>query len=566
VKGGIMKAAFLAVALLGGTAAMAQPGNPIGTNLVFTAPTGNCSPGGPNFQVVSTGVQYSCQNVAAGTGVGTWAPIGATAGNPAGSNTNVQYNNSGSFGANSNFTTDGSGNVTSVTLNTSSTLNLPVSAITVLNDFIASINLAGSTDAGDALALQGWAQINGAGTATGDAHAVGVKGIVDYYGSGSIPKSIGVEGALTNDSTGTIANAIGVQAFFGGNLSTGTLTSYSEFQADANANNPNGTISRYIDFHSPPLVTSASQLFCTTQVAANSCFSLLNEDANKVIETYGSVAVGNTYPQAKFHVFGCSSGLSYPSGLSAASLFESCASSGATYVIYSLTPAGGGLEVMGNGYVGIGTASPPANPLEIAANGDAIHIGDTITNPTWMDFDSKAFFGEDTVNNNTIVQGIAGKGIGFLCNNSTFGSGYCALLESSGTLSVGTTTSSSTNPFKVTQVGDVTALSLTSSHLVSAPGIISSGTQFTASGCSNTITEGGSTSGTFSIGAASCNVLITLGISTVNAWSCHANDETTAAGNTLLHFTTARSGTQVTLSVPSTAVSADVIDFFCAGS
>lgn len=43
-------------------------------------------------------------------GDSTWATPAATA--PAGSNTQVQYNNSGSFGANSGFTSDGSGNVT----------------------------------------------------------------------------------------------------------------------------------------------------------------------------------------------------------------------------------------------------------------------------------------------------------------------------------------------------------------------------------------------------------------------------------------------------------------------
>ena len=37
---------------------------------VATAPTGSCSAGLPNQQVVSTGVQYSCQNIVAG--VGTW--------------------------------------------------------------------------------------------------------------------------------------------------------------------------------------------------------------------------------------------------------------------------------------------------------------------------------------------------------------------------------------------------------------------------------------------------------------------------------------------------------------
>ena len=42
----------------------------------------------------------------------------------------------------------------------------------------------------------------------------------------------------------------------------------------------------------------------------------------------------------------------------------------------------------------------------------------------------------------------------------------------------------------------------------------------------------------------------------------HANDETTAAGNTLLYFS-ANSATTATLSVPATAGTTDVIDFAC---
>jgi hypothetical protein len=52
----------------------AQVGNPDIIS-VTTAPSGACTNGLPNQQVISTGVQYSCQN-------GTWGTVGSGAGGP----------------------------------------------------------------------------------------------------------------------------------------------------------------------------------------------------------------------------------------------------------------------------------------------------------------------------------------------------------------------------------------------------------------------------------------------------------------------------------------------------
>jgi hypothetical protein len=95
----------------------------------------------------------------------------------------------------------------------------------------------------------------------------------------------------------------------------------------------------------------------------------------------------------------------------------------------------------------------------------------------------------------------------------------------------------------------------------------SAGTKFTATGCTSiTSTVGGATAGKFTIGAASCTVVITMngatGFTANNGYSCHANDETTAAGNTGLYFS-ANSTTTATLTVPATAAASDVIDFGC---
>jgi hypothetical protein len=101
------------------------------------------------------------------------------------------------------------------------------------------------------------------------------------------------------------------------------------------------------------------------------------------------------------------------------------------------------------------------------------------------------------------------------------------------------------------------------------PAVISSGTRFTATGCTSiTSPVGGAAAGKFTIGASGCTVVITMngatGITAPNGWSCHANDETTAAGNTGLYFS-ANNATTATLTVPAGALANDVIDFGCLG-
>ena len=109
--------------------------------------------------------------------------------------------------------------------------------------------------------------------------------------------------------------------------------------------------------------------------------------------------------------------------------------------------------------------------------------------------------------------------------------------------------------------------SVTTTGLESNTGVQSIGTKFTATGCTSiTSTVGGATAGKFTIGANTCTVVITMngatGQTASNGWSCYANDETTAAGNTGLYFSTNNS-TTATLTVPVTAASSDVIDFAC---
>ena len=94
-----------------------------------------------------------------------------------------------------------------------------------------------------------------------------------------------------------------------------------------------------------------------------------------------------------------------------------------------------------------------------------------------------------------------------------------------------------------------------------APGMTSTGTKFTISGCSAGTTVGGATAGQFASGTTgACTVVITMGGATgytaPNGWACRANDLTTSAN---LISQSATSTT--TCTVTGTTVSGDLITF-----
>lgn len=118
--------------------------------------------------------------------------------------------------------------------------------------------------------------------------------------------------------------------------------------------------------------------------------------------------------------------------------------------------------------------------------------------------------------------------------------------------------------------GATTFLTCTGGQTLGATGCsiaaptISTGTKFTASGCSLSATVGGSSAGQFTSGTTgACTVTITLNGATAstapNGWSCWVSDETT--GN-LMRQT---ASTATTATVSGTTVSGDVITFGCVG-
>lgn len=101
---------------------------------------------------------------------------------------------------------------------------------------------------------------------------------------------------------------------------------------------------------------------------------------------------------------------------------------------------------------------------------------------------------------------------------------------------------------------------------IDVTGLISKGTKFTTSGCSVSSTTGGAAAGTFTLGANTCTVVITIngatGLTAPTGWACSAEDATAVL---VLVSQSASSSTTASLSVPATAGATDVIRFLCMG-
>lgn len=93
--------------------------------------------------------------------------------------------------------------------------------------------------------------------------------------------------------------------------------------------------------------------------------------------------------------------------------------------------------------------------------------------------------------------------------------------------------------------------------------LISGGTTFTVSGCSNSAHAGGAFAGTVTLGANSCSLVVTPGQTAPTGWTCQAHDRN--APTVLIGGESSSNATTATFTIPVTAGSTDVISFSCTG-
>lgn len=101
--------------------------------------------------------------------------------------------------------------------------------------------------------------------------------------------------------------------------------------------------------------------------------------------------------------------------------------------------------------------------------------------------------------------------------------------------------------------------------VVQAAGLISAGTTFSASGCTNGTLVGGATAGKFTVGQGTvCTIVITMGNTATapNGWDCAANDLTNVPAVAIRQVLPI-STTQASLLM--TVTSSDQVSFHCTG-
>lgn len=116
----------------------------------------------------------------------------------------------------------------------------------------------------------------------------------------------------------------------------------------------------------------------------------------------------------------------------------------------------------------------------------------------------------------------------------------------------------------VTTTSNIQGNGITATQAINGTSLKVTGTKFTASGCSNGTTVGGSTAGSFASGTTgTCTVTVTMGNSqsATNGWSCWASNQTTPA----VIFAQKAGGSTTTAVLEGVTNSADVISWGCIG-
>jgi fibronectin-binding autotransporter adhesin len=504
-----------------------------------------------------------------------WEAVGANAADAAGSTGQVQFNNAGDLGADSNFFWD----------NTNKRLGI------------------GTASPAQTLEVNGASQFDSTLTDVGGSIVLGVSnsvsGSLQLFSSSSVNQAfvrmLGNSLQINGPNTGSISFAIGGTAeatLTSGNLGIGTASptsllhsydtaaktaTYTGVLHDVFDTSTTASVNKVgMDIESTGTWTGTSAI--NTGLVVNATGGTTNYAATF---SGGNVGIGSTSPAHTLDIVG-DLGVSSPNFTWDGGLFTN---TGNNFTTPGHVVAGFSVGVRGNrgdalgmdssaagntslglmanstevmtlrntGNVGIGTTIPGAK-LEIsalsAAGAEELDSGDTNGSFT----NSQIAFGFSTthtyphfIHTRHNANTPAGNAIDFYTSDGTAAGVFptnavLGLTIIDGSVGIGTT-----SPLKTLDVRG----------MVAANGHISNGTTFTiASGCGTpTSLTGGATTGSFAAGQTACAPVITLPTAT-NGWWCSAWDITTTADTLKM---TADTTTSCTLS--GTVVASDVIVF-----
>jgi hypothetical protein len=355
---------------------------------------------------------------------------------------------------------------------------------------------------------------------------------------------LGNNGATTGIASFTNAVVLGIPGTSNGSiaLASSTASGLYTIQPPANAATPTLTLPTTTAVFTVSVAgdgTVHSSTGCTTTAAGLCTLALANAAADTVLANSTTSAAAPTYVTAL--------SLGNP-GTTAGSIQLNSSTSSTTG--YKLSDASG-LQTLGTN-----------ENLILAPNGTGyvqINQAGTSAAPSFVLTDATTGW----FRNNTNAWTWSSNGVGELqlrslgleiTDSNYYGWG-------SGTPSTAVDTTLCRNAAGIVEIGSGTSCNTVGSLILG--GVISEGTAFSASGCSNSTHTGGSTAGSFHSGTSgTCTVTVTMGnsLTAPNGWACSVWDTTTTTD-----IITETTFTTTTAVFSGTTVSGDVIIFACHG-